>query len=317
VGLGLSGEVVRSDGRRYDVPLIGGISISAVRGVFSPDHAEAVVPSPAVVPPRTSWRHLRIVDLSNGSSRAVSTEPLTAPPVFGPHGDIAYASGTTVHFLDGRTIRARDLPKGAKIIILELAPKDGVVAALVTWNWQGKDPNPSEALYVISPRQTRRVVGGLEALSEQPDPVWSPNGDRIAFSRVVRGRGTVVYVVRSDGSDLREISQGRRGSGPIWSPDGKQLAYTQSNGHDEVYISDLNGHERRLTHIQVKPGWIDMGDDPFPGTDAGAWSPDGRYIAVVTANRLGVVNAESGEERLLGVEVGPTDGPVGWPHASR
>jgi hypothetical protein len=60
-----------------------------------------------------------------------------------------------------------------------------------------------------------------------------------------------------------------------------------------------------------------MVDDPFPGTVAGAWSPDGRYVAVITANRLGVVDAASGEERLLGVEVGPTDGPVGWPPASR
>ncbi len=315
--MGVSDGVVRSDGRRYDVPRIGGILILVTSVFFSPDHAEAVVPSPTFAPPRTSWRHMRIVDLSNGSSRVVSTEPLTASPVFGPHGDIAYASGTTVHFLDGRTIRARGLPRGAKIIILELAPKDGIAAALVTWNWQGKYPHPGEALYVISPRQTRRVVGDLEALSEQPDPVWSPNGDWIAFSRAANGRGTVVYAVRSDGSDLRKISQGRRAFGPIWSPDGKQLAYTQNNGRDEVYVSDLNGHERRLTHTQVKPGWIDGGDDPNPGTVAGAWSPDGRSIAVITANRLGVVDAESGEERLLGVEVGPTDGPVWWPSASR
>jgi hypothetical protein len=221
--------LIRSDGRRYRIRNVQGIQ-SRTRGVFSPDRAAAIVPGGPFPGPRESWRFAQIVDIG-GSSKLVPTRPQTASPVFGPHGEIAYASGTTVYYLDGRTINARGLPKGAEIIKLELSPDDLVVAALVTWDWAGEYPNPSEALYVISPHGKRVVAGDFNALSEQPpDPIWSPSGDEIAFSREVPGRGTVIYVVRSDGSDLKEISQGRRASEPVWSPDGKQLTYTQNNG---------------------------------------------------------------------------------------
>lgn len=297
--------LIRSDGRRYTIPHL---TNSVSPGSFSPDRATVVVGYHA----RGSKRWFsRIVNLG-GSSRVVATEPQTAPPVFGPDDEIAYASGATVHYLDGKTIRARGLPKGAEIIKLELSPEKLVAAALVTWGSGGEYTPPNEALYVISPDGSHLIADGLNALSEQPDPLWSPTGDEIAFARLV-GADPAIFVVRSDGSDLRRISHNADNEGaygPVWSPDGTRLAYTQldlyqpklNNAVREVYAADLHGHTRRLTDTPALPPPIGGRTKNLtsPGSLAGAWSPDGRLVAVVTGEySVGVVLSDGGKERVL------------------
>ena len=109
MSVGFMGEwegLIRSDGRHYAIPhLASGVA----PGSFSPDRAAVVVGYQARGNKR--W-FARVVNLG-GSSRVVATEPQTAPPVFGPDDEIAYASGATVRYLDGETIHARGLPKGA------------------------------------------------------------------------------------------------------------------------------------------------------------------------------------------------------------
>jgi hypothetical protein len=242
--------LIGSDGRRYSVPDVLGPYSTATRGAFSADRAIAVGGYPAHYPVKAGTKWLaRVVDIG-GSSSVVSTEAQTAAPVFGPHGEIAYALGSTIHYLGGPTIRARGLPKGAMIIKLELSPQHLISAALVAWG-AGEKSAGNEALCVISPDGSRRVVSDLDASSEQPDPVWNPNGDEIAFVRQVRAQDGIVFVIRSDGSGLKRISHSERAFGPVWSPDGKQLAFTQfagfqplrKTGHAEVYVADLHGHE--------------------------------------------------------------------------
>ena len=100
------------------------------------------------------------------------------------------------------------------------------------------------------------------------DPVWSPDGRQIAFTRV-NGNVSDIMLIDADGSNVRRVVA--NASSPSWSPDGRQMAY----------IGQFDG-TRRLLVIGV----VDASGPTPIGFDRGvvgspAWSPDGRRIAFV------------------------------------
>ena len=67
--------------------------------------------------------------------------------------------------------------------------------------------------------------------SEDFQPVWSPDGKRIAFQRenstaAPRGK-RAIFVVNADGSGLRQLTPWRLNAGdhPDWSPDGRRILF--------------------------------------------------------------------------------------------
>jgi Tol biopolymer transport system component len=91
------------------------------------------------------------------------------------------------------------------------------------------------------------------------DPVWSPDGKRIAFTLAVSEkpeRGSRVkmnlYVMNADGSNCKEVtyfSYGLQASSPTWSPDGARIAFTLQSRNERapggidttVCVTDLKG----------------------------------------------------------------------------
>ena len=133
---------------------------------------------------------------------------------------------------------------------------------------------------------------GFGAGAPASDPVWSPDGRKLAFVRLNARHG--IYVVKADGSGLRNLTPKPVGAyaDPAWSPDGRKLAFvSERDGNSDVYVMNANGSgQRSLTRN--------------PAYDADpAWSPDGRTIAFVS-HRDGnygiyVMNADgSGQRRL-------------------
>ncbi len=177
---------------------------------------------------------------------------------------------------------------------------------------------------------------------EDPDcldgqPVWSPDGRWLAFSRGDLASMAEVYVMRADGSELRKVADGY---GPAWSPDGTQLVVTRlirgrfkegCCSRDELFIVDLDGtNVRRVTFRGGKqPDWSSSNriaftrNDPRLGLDVytvragggglrrltrggrGAqpnWSPHGTKLAIADSDvtRQSVVRIISARGRRLG-----------------
>ena len=70
-------------------------------------------------------------------------------------------------------------------------------------------------------------------------PVWSPDGQRLAFASN-RDGNTEVYVMDADGTDLTNLTQDAGIDGnPVWSSDGQRIVFASNrDGNTEVYVMD-------------------------------------------------------------------------------
>lgn len=83
------------------------------------------------------------------------------------------------------------------------------------------------------------------------NPIWSPRGDLIAFTRHIGGT-FYIGVMRPDGSGERTLDTGYLLEGPTWSPNGREIMYTcQASSGSKVGICsiDIVGFNKRKVPI--------------------------------------------------------------------
>ena len=104
--------------------------------------------------------------------------------------------------------------------------------------------------------------------ADEFDPVWSPDGQRIAFVSL-RDGNQEIYVMNAGGSEQTNVTRHENKDWtPAWSPDGKQLAFSSfRDGNWELYVMDADGSN--VTRLTDNPA-----SDVSP-----SWSPDGKRIA--------------------------------------
>jgi len=139
------------------------------------------------------------------------------------------------------------------------------------WGW-GCDNN----LYTISVDGTERTqltfLGGLTSTGE---PVWSPEGTKIAFEYMQLGADcrADIAVINADGTGLSLLTDDPWwDSGPRWSPDGTTITFrSDRDGYNELYAMNADGSNvRRLTHYEgMVSGYY--------------WAPDGQNLVVSLA----------------------------------
>ena len=119
-------------------------------------------------------------------------------------------------------------------------------------------------------------------------PVWSPDDKQLAFSGT-RGGISDIYIVNSDGKNLRQMTNDKYGDlQPAWSPDGSRIAFA-SDRSPETDLSILKIAKWRITVMNAQSGAIEV----LPGQDGlnlnPQWSPDGRELAFIS-DRTGIPN---------------------------
>ena len=83
-------------------------------------------------------------------------------------------------------------------------------------------------------------------------PVWSPDGRRIAFGSDRDGNNEI-YVMDADSSNIRRLTHtSDKERTPAWSPDCKQIAFVSDRGGNwGIYVIHADGSNvRRLAHYE-------------------------------------------------------------------
>ena len=168
--------------------------------------------------------------------------------------------------------------------------------------WAGTFPGPNGQIAFVSdrdagPRAELQIFSmtddgdDVTRLSEDEDedlhPSWSPDGEKIAFSRTIEGQSEI-FVMNADGSNPTRLTNNAADDRePSWSPDGEKIAFVSTRdgrNNEEIYVMDADGSDQtRLTDDEDA-----LDRDPN-------WSPDGEKIAFVSTRDTTVDVDEPGD----------------------
>ena len=129
-------------------------------------------------------------------------------------------------------------------------------------------------------------------------PVWTPDGQRIAYSSQEKGGVLNLWWIRADGAgDAQRLSESKSPQyAGSWRPDGKVLAFGEQTLNFDIVTLSIEGNE--------KSGWKPSEPKPFLSSpfseQSPVFSPDGRWIAY-----------HSNESGIYQVYVRPFPGPGG------
>ena len=180
-------------------------------------------------------------------------------------------------FVIGATIRGELMRYNSKSG--EFVPYLGGISA----EFSAFSPDGQWVAYVSFPDGTlwRSKVDGSERLqlTSPPSsvllPRWSPDGKQIAFHQLTQGKAAKIYVVSPEGGSPRALmpDDSLPEQDPNWSPDSKQI----------VFGGDANDPKTSVHILDLQTGNVSQ----LPGSQgmfSPRWSPNGRYIATLSAD---------------------------------
>jgi serine/threonine-protein kinase len=144
----------------------------------------------------------------------------------------------------------------ATVEVVNLSPDGRYAVTYVASN------NSDIARFDVVTGEERRLTFSEET---EDNPVWSPDGRRIAYHKVVSGHDHRIYAQDVDGTDEPELLYSTEGyAAPrSWSADGRALALFQ-----EESLLVLNLDDRSIDTVTTETD-----------VEGGQFSPDGRWLA--------------------------------------
>ncbi|MFP3017961.1 MAG: Tol-Pal system beta propeller repeat protein TolB [Candidatus Tisiphia sp.] len=199
--------------------------------------------------------HVYIRDLKTGKEKLVGNFPgMSFAPRFSPQGDkaimsIARNGATHIFEIDLNNMATKQLTHGVGINTSPSYSPDG---SKIVFN---SDRSGSRQLYIMNSdgSNVERISfgGGMYTA-----PSWSPRGDYIAFTKLSKGEGFTIGVMKAlsygDENSERIITSGYLVEGPCWSPNGRIIMFAKgwpsrnkTAGRNRIYSIDLTGYNER------------------------------------------------------------------------
>ena len=189
------------------------------------------------------------------------------------------------------------------------------------------DATGSPQVYIanLDGSRLRQLTRGFPDVAE---PVWSPEGDRIAYIAFGENGIRNVHVVDiATGHSRRVTDESNDTWSPEWSPDGRSILFHVTVdgpefGEDGTFLVNAASLQLRIVDLESRASRKVFGDKNTMAYDA-TWTADGivflrgRDVGTLGAERIDLVRFAEGSERPVRL-VGVThDGDSAWtPEAS-
>ena len=196
------------------------------------------------------------------------------------------ANGTWIVFFHGGVTHAVDAA-GSTLVSLDSAifpnvsPKGDRVAYTAYEHSSGWLPFRKDRNYdiVSSKLDGSNRLRLTNAFGFYTDPIWSPDGEHIAYLGLNEDFKQAVHIVRANGSDARIVAPSivPPRLPPVWSPDGRSIAFLSDDEWEKIEC-----RRDQLFSRSLYIGGVGESEPSSIGQSLQAslpeWSPGGRYV---------------------------------------